>query len=53
MNNLTNSDLSKVPEVTLLYWIIKIATAALGDWTCDTASMPIDSGYFNQEKNEN
>ena len=31
MNEATKSTLSKVPEVTLVFWIIKIAATTLGE----------------------
>jgi uncharacterized membrane-anchored protein len=38
--------LSKVPEVTLLFWIIKIAATTLGETGGDTVSMSMHLGYL-------
>ncbi|MDD2467758.1 MAG: hypothetical protein PHI97_27575 [Desulfobulbus sp.] len=38
--------LSKVPEVTLLFWIIKIAATTLGETGGDTVSMSLNLGYL-------
>jgi uncharacterized membrane-anchored protein len=38
--------LSKVPEVTLLFWIIKIAATTLGETGGDTVSMSMNLGYL-------
>ncbi|HEX2939714.1 MAG TPA: hypothetical protein VHO91_01620 [Rhodopila sp.] len=38
--------LSKVPEVTLLFWIIKIAATTLGETGGDTVTMTLDWGYL-------
>lgn len=38
--------LSKVPEVTLLFWIIKIAATTLGETAGDAVSMSMDLGYL-------
>ncbi|MGB4858784.1 MAG: hypothetical protein WBP11_05595 [Dokdonella sp.] len=38
--------LSKVPEVTLLFWIIKIAATTLGETGGDAVSMSMDLGYL-------
>ena len=37
---------SKVPEVTLLFWIIKIAATTLGETGGDAVSMSMDLGYL-------
>jgi uncharacterized membrane-anchored protein len=37
---------SKVPEVTLLFWIIKIAATTLGETGGDTLSMTMGLGYL-------
>lgn len=42
--SLTKS-LSKVPEVTLLFWIIKIAATTLGETVGDALSMSLNLGY--------
>jgi uncharacterized membrane-anchored protein len=38
--------LSKVPEVTLLFWIIKIAATTLGETAGDAVSMSLGLGYL-------
>jgi uncharacterized membrane-anchored protein len=38
--------LSKVPEVTLIFWIIKIAATTLGETGGDTVTMPLNWGYL-------
>lgn len=38
--------LSKVPEVTVLFWIIKIAATTLGETGGDAASMSMNLGYL-------
>jgi uncharacterized membrane-anchored protein len=38
--------LSKVPEVTLFFWIIKIAATTLGETGGDTVSMTLNWGYL-------
>jgi uncharacterized membrane-anchored protein len=38
--------LSKVPEVTIFFWIIKIAATTLGETGGDTISMTLDWGYL-------
>jgi len=37
---------SKVPAVTLLFWVIKIAATTLGETGGDTASMTLNLGYL-------
>ena len=37
---------SKVPEVTLLFWIIKIAATTLGETAGDALSMSLNLGYI-------
>lgn len=46
MNNTTERTLSKVPEVTLIFWIIKIAATTLGETGGDTVSMSMRLGYL-------
>ena len=46
MNASTNLDMSKVPEVTLLFWIIKIAATTLGETGGDAVSMSMNLGYL-------
>jgi len=38
--------LSKVPEVTLLFWIIKILATTLGETGGDAVSMSMNLGYL-------
>jgi uncharacterized membrane-anchored protein len=38
--------LNKVPEVTLAFWIIKIAATTLGETGGDTVTMTLDWGYL-------
>src|ERR1700692_769412 len=40
------ASLSKVPEVTLAFWIIKIAATTLGETAGDTLSMTLQWGYL-------
>ncbi len=42
----TRTGESKVPEVTLLFWIIKIAATTLGETGGDAVSMSMDLGYL-------
>ncbi len=37
---------SKVPEITLVFWIIKIAATTLGETGGDAVSMTLDLGYL-------
>ena len=46
MQNSTQSALSKVPEVTLLFWTIKIAATTLGETGGDAVSMSMNLGYL-------
>ena len=39
--------LSKVPEVTLVFWIIKIAATTLGETGGDTVTMTLNWGYLD------
>ena len=39
MNHIAKTTLSKVPEVTLIFWIIKIAATTLGETGGDTVTM--------------
>jgi uncharacterized membrane-anchored protein len=38
--------LTKVPEVTLIFWIVKIAATTLGETGGDTVSMTLNWGYL-------
>lgn len=46
MNDSMNKALSKVPEVTLLFWIIKILATTLGETGGDAVSMSMNLGYL-------
>ncbi|TBR11240.1 MAG: hypothetical protein EPO47_02175 [Rugosibacter sp.] len=46
MNNTSANTLSKVPEVTLLFWVIKIAATTLGETAGDAVSMSMNLGYL-------
>ncbi|MDY7579287.1 hypothetical protein RGU70_13260 [Herbaspirillum sp. RTI4] len=46
MNTSTETALSKVPEVTFLFWIIKIAATTLGETGGDAVSMSMNLGYL-------
>ena len=44
--NTTEQAASKVPEVTLLFWVIKIAATTLGETAGDAVSMSMHLGYL-------
>src|SRR5258708_31542898 len=46
MNQTAEHTLSKVPEVTLVFWIIKIAATTLGETGGDTVTMTLNWGYL-------
>ena len=46
MNSTADHDLSKVPQVTLIFWIIKIAVTTLGETGGDAVSMSMNLGYL-------
>jgi len=46
MNQRTEEALSKVPEVTLVFWIIKIFATTLGETGGDALSMSMNLGYL-------
>ena len=46
MNDMTRNALSKVPEGTLIFWIIKILATTLGETGGDTLSMSMHLGYL-------
>lgn len=46
MNNLTTQNFSKAPEITLIFWIIKIAATTLGETGGDAVSMSMNLGYL-------
>jgi uncharacterized membrane-anchored protein len=41
-----HKDLSKVPAVTLLFWVVKVAATTLGETFGDTLSMTLNLGYL-------
>jgi uncharacterized membrane-anchored protein len=45
MNDTIERTLSKVPEVTLVFWIIKIAATTLGETGGDWVTMSLNLGY--------
>lgn len=45
MRSIAESGLSKVPAVTLVFWIIKIAATTLGETAGDAVSMSMNLGY--------
>ena len=46
MNTKTKNAFTKVPEVTLIFWIIKIAATTLGETGGDAVSMSMNLGYL-------
>jgi uncharacterized membrane-anchored protein len=46
MNAIQDGALSKLPEVTLAFWIIKIAATTLGETGGDTVTMTLNWGYL-------
>lgn len=46
MSDMNKNALSKVPEITLLFWIIKIAATTLGETGGDAVSMSMHLGYL-------
>ena len=46
IENSIKDGLSKVPELTLLFWIIKIAATTLGETGGDAVSMSMNLGYL-------
>lgn len=46
MKTYSENVLAKVPEVTLGFWLIKIATTTLGETGGDAASMSMNLGYL-------
>jgi uncharacterized membrane-anchored protein len=46
MDNRPEHALSKVPEVTLIFWIIKIAATTLGETGGDAVTMSMNLGYL-------
>jgi len=46
MNDTQARALSKVPEVTLIFWVIKIAATTLGETGGDSVTMTLNWGYL-------
>lgn len=46
MNRTTEQTLSKVPAVTLIFWVVKIAATTLGETAGDAVSMSMHLGYL-------
>jgi uncharacterized membrane-anchored protein len=46
MDSVTKKNSNKIPEVTLVFWIIKILATTLGETAGDTVSMTMDLGYL-------
>jgi len=46
MNESPTTALSKVPEVTLVFWIIKVAATTLGETAGEALSMSMNLGYL-------
>ena len=46
MNSLNKDSLSKIPAVTLVFWILKIAATTLGETGGDSVSMSMHLGYL-------
>ncbi|KAB0664421.1 hypothetical protein F6V25_12835 [Oryzomonas japonica] len=46
MNSTVKENVSKVPEVVLVFWIIKIAATTLGETGGDAVSMSMNLGYL-------
>jgi uncharacterized membrane-anchored protein len=46
VNTVQQENFSKVPEVTLIFWIIKIFATTLGETGGDALSMSMDLGYL-------
>ena len=47
MNKATEEALTKVPEVTLVFWIIKVLATTLGETGGDALSMTMHLGYLD------
>jgi len=46
MNRASDQGSSKVPEVTLIFWLIKIAATTMGETAGDAVSMSMNLGYL-------
>jgi uncharacterized membrane-anchored protein len=45
-DDVVRNTLSKVPEVTLLFWMVKVASTTLGETAGDALSMSLNLGYI-------
>jgi len=46
MNDRIKQAIAKVPQVTIIFWLIKIAATTLGETAGDAVSMSLDLGYL-------
>ena len=46
LNTIKHADLSKVPEISLMFWIVKILATTLGETGGDAVSMSMNLGYL-------
>ena len=46
MNAIAKTVFGKVPEVTLIFWIIKVAATTLGETAGDAVTMSMNLGYL-------
>lgn len=46
MDAITRKRISKVPEITLIFWVVKIAATTLGETAGDAVSMSMNLGYL-------
>ncbi|MBP7611195.1 MAG: hypothetical protein KA760_16995, partial [Steroidobacteraceae bacterium] len=46
MSNIVDKVAVKVPEITLVFWLIKIAATTLGETAGDAVSMSMNLGYL-------
>ena len=46
VSDVTKQALSKVPAVTLGFWVIKVLATTLGETGGDTVTMTLDWGYL-------
>src|SRR6478752_1757995 len=45
-STISSVSVSKVPEVTLLFWVLKVAATTLGETGGDAVSMSMNLGYL-------
>jgi uncharacterized membrane-anchored protein len=45
-NETSDNGLSKVPEVTFIFWVIKVAATTLGETGGDSVTMTLNLGYL-------